>query len=305
MPPYQIFEVEGVPVAFIGVVTRSAADMVIPDGIKKIEFTDETKAVNLAVDELKAKGVRSIAVLAHMTASQNGTAVTGESAELANKADPEVDVIFAAHNHEEVNGETGGALIVQASEYGKAIGVVDVEIDRNTKDIVRKQADIEYVNQENIKPDPATRSLLDQYERIVGPIIGEKVGEAAHDMAGGYSNDGDTPLGNLIADGMKRAMNSDFALMNGGGIRQDLKKGPITWGIYSTSSRSEMCSLRLKSKERICMTSLMRKFLRCTVQTTVSADLHTHGTRKQTKRRTFFRKRFADRKRPDLHDNRQ
>ncbi|WP_269154383.1 5'-nucleotidase C-terminal domain-containing protein [Bacillus sonorensis] len=230
LPPYQIFEVEGVPVAFIGVVTRSAADMVIPDGIKKIEFTDETKAVNLAVDELKAKGVRSIAVLAHMTASQNGTAVTGESAELANKADPEVDVIFAAHNHEEVNGETGGALIVQASEYGKAIGVVDVEIDRNTKDIVRKQADIEYVNQENIKPDPATRSLLDQYERIVGPIIGEKVGEAAHDMAGGYSNDGDTPLGNLIADGMKRAMNSDFALMNGGGIRQDLKKGPITWG---------------------------------------------------------------------------
>ncbi|MCG8399511.1 5'-nucleotidase C-terminal domain-containing protein, partial [Bacillus atrophaeus] len=29
---------------------------------------------------------------------------------------------------------------------------------------------------------------------------------------------------------MRQAMNSDFALMNGGGIRQDLKKGSITWG---------------------------------------------------------------------------
>lgn len=230
LPPYEIFDVEGVPVAFIGVVTRSAADMVMPDGIKDIEFIDETKAVNQAVSELKQKGVRSIAVLAHMTASQHGTGVTGESAELAKKADPEVDVIFAGHNHEEVNGMAGGALIVQASEYGKAIGVVDLEIDRDTKDIVRKKAEVEYVNQKTISPDPAAASILKKYEQMVGPIIGEKIGEAAHDMAGGYSNDGDTPLGNLIADGMKHAMNSDFALMNGGGIRQDLKKGPITWG---------------------------------------------------------------------------
>lgn len=202
----------------------------MPDGIKDIEFTDETKAVNQAVSELKQKGVRSIAVLAHMTASQHGTGVTGESAELAKKADPEVDVIFAGHNHEEVNGMAGGALIVQASEYGKAIGVVDLEIDRDTKDIVRKKAEVEYVNKKTISPDPVAAGILKKYEQMVGPIIGEKIGEAAHDMAGGYSNDGDTPLGNLIADGMKHAMNSDFALMNGGGIRQDLKKGPITWG---------------------------------------------------------------------------
>ncbi|MCI4171123.1 5'-nucleotidase C-terminal domain-containing protein, partial [Bacillus spizizenii] len=43
-------------------------------------------------------------------------------------------------------------------------------------------------------------------------------------------NDGDTPLGKLISDGMRAAMKTDFALMNGGGIREALKKGPITWG---------------------------------------------------------------------------
>lgn len=55
MPAYDIINVEGIPVAFIGVVTQSAAGMVMPDGIKNIEFTDEVTAVNKAAEELKKK----------------------------------------------------------------------------------------------------------------------------------------------------------------------------------------------------------------------------------------------------------
>lgn len=55
MPAYDIINVEGIPVAFIGVVTQSAAGMVMPDGIKDIEFTDEIQAVNDAAEELKKK----------------------------------------------------------------------------------------------------------------------------------------------------------------------------------------------------------------------------------------------------------
>ena len=40
---------------------------------------------------------------------------------------------------------------------------------------------------------------------------------------------GDNALGNLIADGMNYEMKSDFALMNGGGIRDILAQGEITW----------------------------------------------------------------------------
>lgn len=51
-------------------------------------------------------------------------------------------------------------------------------------------------------------------------------------MSGGYTKKGligDNALGNLIADGMAAAMDSDFALMNGGGIRDDLNAGDMTW----------------------------------------------------------------------------
>lgn len=110
----------------------------MPEGIKDIQFTDEVKAVNEATKELKQKGVKAIAVLAHMTASQNGDTITGESAKLAKEGDDEIDVIFAGHNHEVVNGEVNGKLIVQAFEYGKAIGEVNVTLDRKTKDIVKR-----------------------------------------------------------------------------------------------------------------------------------------------------------------------
>lgn len=73
------------------------------------------------------------------------------------------------------------------------------------------------------------------------PIISEAVGEAAHDITGGYSNDGDTALGNLIADGMKAKMKSDFALMNGGGIRDGIKKGRLHGETFIMYSRSAMC----------------------------------------------------------------
>lgn len=185
MPAYDIINVEGVPVAFIGVVTQSAAGMVMPEGIKNIKFTDEATAVNKAAKELKKKGVKAIAVLAHMSAEQNGNAITGESADLANKTDSEIDVIFAAHNHQVVNGEVNGKLIVQAFEYGKAIGVVDVEIDKTTKDIVKKSAEIVYVDQSKIEPDVSASAILKKYETIAEPIISEVVGEAAVDMEGG------------------------------------------------------------------------------------------------------------------------
>lgn len=251
MPAYDIIDVEGIPVAFIGVVTQSAAGMVMPDGIKNIEFTDEATAVNEAAEELKKKSVKTMAVLAHMSADQNGTVITGESADLAHKTDSEIDVIFAAHNHKVVNGEVNGKLIVQAFEYGKAIGVADLEIDKTTKDIVKKSADIVYVDQSKIDPDPSASAILKKYQTLVEPIISEVVGEAAVDMEGGYSNDGDTPLGNLIADGMRAAMKTDFALMNGGGIREALKKGPITWGdLYNIQPFGNVLTkLEIKGKD--------------------------------------------------------
>ncbi|MFJ6412702.1 5'-nucleotidase C-terminal domain-containing protein [Terribacillus saccharophilus] len=233
LPPYSIQEVDGEKIGFIGVNTTASLSMVMPEGIQDITITDEVEAVNKATAELKEQGVKAIVVLSHMPAEQSGNSATGDAADMANAVDDEVDIIFAAHNHAVVNATVDNKLIVQASEYGKAFSDVDVEIDRETGDIVAKQAEIVWADQSSYTPDPTVGAILAKYAEEVAPIMNEVVGVAANTITGGYAvkgEIGDNALGNLLADGMNAAMNSDFAMMNGGGIRDDLLEGDITWG---------------------------------------------------------------------------
>lgn len=233
LPPYEILEVGGEQIGFIGVNTTATLNMVIPDGIQDITFTNEIQAVNEATEELKEQGIKAIVVLSHMPASQSGETATGDAANLAKNVDDEVDVIFAAHNHEIVNAMVDNKLIVQALDYGKAFSAVDLEIDPATGDIVNKEAEIVFVDQSKMDPDPVVTEILTNYENRIAPILNEVIGYAEVAMEGGYGvrgEIGDNALGNLIADGMKAEMDADFALMNGGGIRDNLNQGDITWG---------------------------------------------------------------------------
>ncbi|UFJ43042.1 5'-nucleotidase C-terminal domain-containing protein [Brevibacillus humidisoli] len=233
LDPYEIVEIGGVKLGFIGVVTTDTPQMVMPTGIVNIRFTDEADAINRYVPELQQQGVEAIIVLAHVPGEQDGAGARGEIEQLANQVDDAVDVIFAAHNHVKLDAMVDDKLVVQAWEYGKAFVDIDLKVDKESGEIVAKQAEIVDVVQSQIAPDPQVAAILKQYAERVAPKINEVVGEAAVALEKGYPTRdvfGDNGLGNLIADGMKAAMDSDFALMNGGGIRDRLDAGPITWG---------------------------------------------------------------------------
>jgi 2',3'-cyclic-nucleotide 2'-phosphodiesterase/3'-nucleotidase/5'-nucleotidase len=234
LDPYVIKEVGGQKIGFIGVVTTAVPNIVMPTGIANVRFTDEAAAVNKYVPELQAKGVESIVVLAHVPGDQNGTAITGEIADLANNTSDAVDVIYAAHNHVKLNGVVHNKLIVQAWEYGDAIVDIDLEIDPTTHDIVKKAAEIvDVVQSTDIVPDPEVGAILQKYQDQVAPKVNTVVGTNDLPLTKGYPTKailGDNALGNMIADGMKFEMQSDFALMNGGGVRDNLDVGSITWG---------------------------------------------------------------------------
>lgn len=231
--PYVVKEVDGQKIGFIGVATTETPSMIIKEGNENVEFTDEVEAINRFVPELKEQGVRAIVVLAHNPGYQEGDEITGDAAHIAENVDDEVDVIFAGHNHVENNGLVDGKLIVQAYSYGTAFSDVDLKIDPETGDIVEKTAEIVTVAQHGMEPDPEVAAILEKYETLVDDIKNEVIGEAAVPLEGGYAERGDlgdNALGNLIADGMKWAMDADMAMMNGGGIRADIDEGPITYG---------------------------------------------------------------------------
>ena len=173
-------------------------------------------------------------MLAHNPATQTGYTDSFDASRIAEQIDDEVDVIFAAHNHVNVNRVVDQKLIVQAYSYGYAFSDVDLIIDPLTGDIVSKTAEIKTVYQEDYTPDPEVTAILKKYSDRVEPIKAEIVGQNAVSLEKGYPSTagefGDNGLGNLIADGMKAAMDSDFALMNGGGVRSPLDAGDVTFG---------------------------------------------------------------------------
>ncbi|WP_035323098.1 bifunctional 2',3'-cyclic-nucleotide 2'-phosphodiesterase/3'-nucleotidase [Peribacillus kribbensis] len=226
--PYVIKNVGGVDVGFIGVVTNATPSKVSPAGIEGVEFIPQAEAVNKAVDELKAKGVKSIVVVSHDPGSDKNGVVTGEVADLANAVDDEVDVIFAGDNHAKLNNLIDNKLVVQSYSYGTAFSDIDLEIDPATKDIVKKSAEIVTVDQSKITPDPGTTEFIDKYLKMF-PELTLPLGTTDAKITRENAYTQEAPLGNLIADSMKWSMNSDFAFMNPGGIRADLPQGTITY----------------------------------------------------------------------------
>ena len=232
--PYTILEAEGQKIGVIGVLTQETPEMIIRKGNETLKITDEVEAINTYTEELKKEGIEAIIVLAHNPAMQEGYTDRYDATKIAEQINDEVDIIFAAHNHVGMNRVVDNKLIVQAYSYGSAIGDVEIEIDPVTGDISHKEAEIVTVFQDDYTPDPEVSAIMDKYTALVEPIKAEIVGQSAETLIKGYptiaQTNSDLALGNLIADGMRVAMDADFAMMNGGGVRSPLEAGEVTFG---------------------------------------------------------------------------
>ena len=232
LPPYVVKRVNGMPIGIIGVALSSTPTIVTPSGVAGVKFSDEAEAINKSVAELHKQGIHAIVVIAHDpgTSKTDGTNAAGDLVDIANKVDSDVDVIFGGHNHAYMNATVNGKLLVQSYSYGTAFSDVDLKIDPRTKDIVSKSAEIVTTYHEGIQPDPVITSMIQKYEAKVAPIVNQVVGNASNPITGVQNAAGESALGDLIADSMLKAMNTDFAFMNPGGIRADLPAGQLTWG---------------------------------------------------------------------------
>lgn len=111
-----------------------------------------------------------------------------------------------------------------------AFADVDVKIDRKTQDIVEKKAEIVTTYHEGMEPDKKIKKKMEKYQAKIAPLVNEVVGKSIAPLDRKLNTAGESTLGNLVADAQRATMQSQIALMNPGGIRNDLDAGDITWG---------------------------------------------------------------------------
>jgi 5'-nucleotidase len=236
-PPYEIKRFDGIPVAFIGLTLRGTPNLVSPPGVAGLEFRDEAETVNALVPELKARGVEAIVVLIHEGGFPTGDynecpGISGPIVELVKKFDKAVDVVVSGHTHQAYTCEIDGRLVTSGDKYGTIVTTIDVKLDPATRDVISARADNIIVRTGVYAKDPEQTRLIDEYDKLAGPIANRAAGSVTASLSRIPNDAGESVLGDLIADAQLDATRADdnggaaIAFTNPGGIRSDISRRP-------------------------------------------------------------------------------
>lgn len=234
-----IKEIDGEEVGIFGLTTEETAAISSPGDV---EFTNYIEAAKGAVQAFQTAGVDKIIALTHI--GYNDSKAYDNDLLLA-EAVAGIDVIVGGHTHTKLekpvvyNGHQDPIVIVQANEYNKFLGQLDVTF--NAAGVVTTYEGVLHdVNASNIVPDADAAEKLAPYAAEIETLKNTSTGaEALVELDGsrglGGVRAGETNLGNLITDGMlatAKGIDPDtvIALQNGGGIRASIDAGDITMG---------------------------------------------------------------------------
>ncbi|GAC1631712.1 MAG: bifunctional metallophosphatase/5'-nucleotidase [Nevskia sp.] len=257
LPAYGLREIETaagkVRIAFIGLVVRSAPDLVPRSGIPGLRFDDEADTVNALLPEIEAQGIHSIVVLIHEGGKSTGRyndhacpGFSGRIIDIVHRLAPAVAAVISAHTHQpyvcrlESRDPAHRILVTSAGSYGRFVTDIDLAIDPARDEVVGAEANnIAVVNDAAPNPapglypalaaDPALAALVARYTRLAAPVADRVVGRVGAELGNRADSAGESPLGLVIADAQleatrgKRDGAAQIAFMNIGGLRSSLQ----------------------------------------------------------------------------------
>ncbi|MFZ5969379.1 MAG: 5'-nucleotidase C-terminal domain-containing protein [Bacillota bacterium] len=228
LTPYVIKEVDGVKIGLFGLATPETAYKTHPNNVKGLTFADPVESAKAMVAELKDKADIIVAVT-HLGLDESSADTSKKVAENVEG----IDLIVDGHSHTvlEAGMTVGNTLIVQAGEYDKNLGIVDLYIENGK--VVEKSAKLfTKAEAEATAADPEVSALVAQIKEDNNKITSVVVGKTDVALDGERANvrRGETNLGNLITDAMLHTTGADVAFTNGGGIRASIDAGEMTKG---------------------------------------------------------------------------
>ncbi|HET8661966.1 MAG TPA: bifunctional metallophosphatase/5'-nucleotidase [Micromonosporaceae bacterium] len=277
LAPFDVKIINGVPVGFVGMTLEGTPTIVNPAGISTVTFKDEIETANKWAGFLRLFGVKSLVLLIHEGGSQQTTppavpdvsscanfagAITGIVAGLR----PEYGVVVSGHTHRFYscalpNSSGANSVVTSAGSNGTLVTDLSFTLDKRSRTFASVSARNVIVENGVRLPDgswardasgnfirnpalvdPAAKALADKYRTAVAPIANRVVGSITTDIVRDARPNGESPLGDVIADAQLAYTGSagaQIALMNPGGIRASLSyafspggeaPGQVTYG---------------------------------------------------------------------------
>ena len=253
--PYKIVEVGSKKIGFIGVVTPLTftktylVSIMDETGNPMYDFRGEELAqvVQKYINELKEKNVNYIILLTHL--GMNVEQYTSDG--LLSKLEG-VDAVLDGHTHLVYNVTTkdknnADIPIAQTGTKFESIGKLIIKTDGTIETEIIKEVPepkningAKKLNRSNIerwvdeKMNSDINEILQEYDDQLKIIIGYSdfdliiKPENSTESKSIYCRVQECTVGDLVADAINNLAKGDFAIVNGGGIRNNMQKGNIT-----------------------------------------------------------------------------
>ncbi len=251
---YQIFEVNGVKIAFIGITTPESISKSTPKYFQDdngnyiygiaggSDGSELYAAVQDAIDEVKAKeNPDYIIALGHLGVDPTSVPWTSEEV-IANTTG--LDAFIDGHSHttmemEYVTDKDGNEVILtQTGSYFSAMGQLTIAEDGTITTELLTAADLQA---QGVTANATVQALEQAWIAEVDEELGEKIATSdiyftVNDAEGNRAvRKYETNLGDFNADAYywylneQEGLDCDVAIMNGGGIRADVASGDWTY----------------------------------------------------------------------------
>lgn len=229
------------------------------DNYKGMGYSDIIETANRTAAELRAKGCDAVVAVTHIGYSNDTKKPLVTDADLARQSHG-IDLIIGGHSHEIVtpanpanpwtftNADGKEVHVVQTGRYGANLGLVELDLGGSAPDVTRAEL-LPVAGVDMSRPDRKIQNFLSRYSNVVDSINRRVIALCDVDMPNTKNYYTSTLFSNYICDvaaeyaaakldsisGGVLPTGIDLAIMNCGGIRLPMPKGPVTEGqILST-----------------------------------------------------------------------
>ena len=244
LSPYKIVSAGRHKIAFVGVTTPETLATSTPKYFQdeKGKFIygfseDETgekiyAAIQKAVDGAKAQGAEYVFIVGHL--GMDGSIPRWSSTTIAENTRG-VTAIIDGHSHEKYENRSAKnldgkeVLITQTGTKMQTVGKLVLHDDGTMTSTLETAETLP-------APDPKILKVIEKENKKFEPILNRPVGEALADIRDGDPatgvrrvRNGETNMGDLVADAFRAVLHTDVSIVNGGSLRNTIKKGVFTY----------------------------------------------------------------------------
>ncbi|MFZ0391772.1 MAG: bifunctional UDP-sugar hydrolase/5'-nucleotidase [Calditrichia bacterium] len=251
LKPYMVKNINGIKIGFTGATTVGTEYMSFVENVRGLNFVPEIPALQKAVDHLRdvekvdlviaqvhtglpydtKEGYENLLNTTYKELIDRGYADAMEIAHYVRG----IDLLLGGHLHRGYQkpwvDPVNHTIAVQNYGNGGNLGWIKLNIDRRSGaimgyDLPSGEGMLLLLQSDEFRPDSTILAYIREQQKEYESGFDEVIGTSENSLTRAGIHE--SPMYNLVTDAMRTELKADFAFTNYGGIRADIKAGPIS-----------------------------------------------------------------------------